>query len=193
MEALEEIFEVVFRKFWWPQYMSWFGPLALDGTLGIVTDATFGTSVKDVTDIKAVIPEGREKGLPYLPDQRNPHNISGTTVRYYEALDAANTYFDTRRLQFWPKAATGNVYIHARKFPTIVTTTRNYLNDNLLIFGASWLMLEQEDINPNASALQERMFNETFADIMKHHSDIPVENAITGYGTDRYLSEWFTA
>jgi hypothetical protein len=192
LEALEEIFEVIFRKFWWPQYMSWFGPLTLDGTLGIVTDTTFGGSVRDIRDVKTIIPANADRGIPYLPDSRNPFNITGTTPRYYEELDAANAYRATRLLQFWPKTATGNVYIQARKFPTIVGTTLSYLDNNLMIFGASWLILEQEDINPNAAALQERMFNETFADLMKHHSDIPIENSITGYSSQRYLSEWFT-
>ena len=190
-EALEEIFTTLFRKYWWPQYLAWFGPLTLDGTLGIMTDNTFGSSVKDIRDVKTIIPSGQEKGIPYLPDSRNPFNISGTTVRYYEALDAANANQSTRIIQFWPKTAIGTVYIQARKIPTIVDTTLCYLDNNLMIFGASWLILEQEDINPNAAALQERMFNETFADIMKHFSDQPLENPVVGYQTERYLSEWF--
>jgi hypothetical protein len=191
-EALEEIFEVVFRKYWWPQYMAWFGPYTLDGTIGIITDNTFGQSVKDIRDVKTIIPLNAERGIPQLPDNRNPFNITGTTVRYYEALDAANANAASRLIQFWPKSSTGQVYINARKFPTLVDSTHSFLDNNLMIFGASWLILEQEDINPNAAALQERMFNETFADIMKHYSEQPIENPIVGYSTERYLSEWFT-
>ena len=190
MEALTQVFDVVFRKFWWPQYMRWF-ELTLDGTLGIVTDNSFGTSVVDIRDIKAVIPEDNEKGIPQLPDQANPFNLSGTTPLYYESLDTASSYYATRLLQFWPKTATGGVKIHARLKPTVVDSLVNYLDDNLIVFGATWVILEAEDINPNAAKLAQRMFNESFVDIMKQFADQPIENPVTGYPSSRYLSEWW--
>ncbi|MCI0557534.1 MAG: hypothetical protein MN733_03485 [Nitrososphaera sp.] len=185
-EAIIQTFELVFRKYWWPQYCKWF-QRTLDGTLGIVTASL--SEIKDFRDIRVVIPDGEEKGIPQLPWGKNPFNLTGTKPRYYEALDSSNANF-TRRLQFWPKTATGDVFIYARLLPTIIAETELYLDDKLLINGAAWIILEDEDINPNAAQLRKDLFEENFAAIMKELGQQPIENPNRD-SSQRYLSEWW--
>ena len=190
--ALKHIFKNLHQKIWWPQYMQWF-TLALDGTLGITTDATFGADgyVQHPKDIRVIIPDGRNKSIPLLPKGANPFNLSGTTPKYWESLPASSEYYASRRFQIWPKTSTGNVIVHARVRPAVITSsTQNELDDNLLIFGAAWMILEQEDINPNSAALAERMFTETYADIMKTLSNQPIENPVKGAAVENYLADW---
>ena len=183
--ALDQIFTIAFRKAWWPQYTKWF-ELTLDGTLGIVT--TNISQIKDIRDVRCIIPSGQERALPILPPFTNPFNITGSKPRYFEALDSTHASFANRLIQFWPKTATGGVKIHARAMPTIVNATTLYLDDIMLVNGAAWLILDDEDINPNAAANRERLFNEVFANIMKAYSDLPIENTQGDFGS--YLSGW---
>lgn len=184
--ALNHIFEFAFRKVWWPQYMTWYEK-ALDGTLGVLT-TDFSPAVVDIRDIRAIIPENEEKSLPRLPPFKNPFNTTGTTVRYWEGLNNTSQFFDGRLLQFWPKTATGNIKIHARNMPTVTNSTTLYIDEKLLVNGTAWTILEDEDINPNAAALRERLFNEAFADIIKQYGEHPEE---TGYiASADYRTQW---
>jgi hypothetical protein len=185
--ALTQIFGMCFRKYWWPQYMTW-SQRTLDGTLGILTANI--SDIRELRDIRTIIPDGREKGIPQLPFGRNPFNLTGTTPLYYESLDSTHASFATRLLQFWPKSATGDVFIHARLFPTIINSTELYLDQKMLINGSAWIILEDEDINPNAAQLRKDLFEENFAAIMKEYSEQPIENS--GVNTnERFMSEWF--
>lgn len=184
--ALDHIFEVAFRKFWWPQYMRWI-EATLDGTLGIVTtDLT--AILKDIRDLRCIIPADQERALPLLPLFSNPFNMTGTKPRFFEALGVNDANFVSRTFRVWPMTAEGDVKLHVRTFPTIIDTTTLYLDDKLLTNGASWLILDAEDVNPNAAHNCERMFNEIFANIMKSYSELPLENTVGNYGS--YLTDW---
>lgn len=184
--ALEQTFEMCFRKYWWPQYTKWL-QRTLDGTLGILT--TNISEIKDLRDIRVIIPDGQERGITQLPHGRNPFNITGTKPVYYESLDSTHGSFATRRLQFWPKTATGDVFIHARLMPTVIDSTELFLDQKMLINGSAWIILEDEDINPNAAQLRKDLFEENFSAIMKEYSDQPIENA--SISTDRrFIEEW---
>lgn len=186
---VKSIFELAFRKLWWPQYMQWF-EVALDGTLGVVTGDL--TTIRRVEDIRAIFPERSDKPLPMMPKGRNPFNLSGTTVRFWESILAGSTSpnYTTKKVQFWPKAATGNLKIHARIFPTIVDATILYIDNDALVNGAAWSILEAEDINPNAAATCRELFEEHFVTIKKAWADQPIENPQAYPGNATYMSDW---
>lgn len=184
--ALRQIFELCFRKTWWPQYCKWFQK-ALDGTLGIVTTDFEG--VVDFRDIRVIMREKDEQPIPQLPKERNPFNITGTKVVYYEPLDVLNNVYDKRILQFWPKTATGNLIIHARLFPTIVGGTKLYLDEGMLVNGAAWIILDDEGINPDAAQMRKDLFEEFWNAYKQSEADQPIENWNAPRDT-RYQTEW---
>lgn len=186
-EALRQIFDLAFRKSWWDQYCFWY-EVALDGTLGLISTDSL-TSVKDFRDVKAIIPENQDRALPRLPYGVNPFNLTGSTVMYYEPLINSHPSFAGRMFQFWPKTAVGNLKIRARILPTLVDETIMYLDTNMLVNGAAWMILEDEDINPNAAQLRKTLFNEFFESIQKNEADQPIEN-INSSGDRRFLTEW---
>jgi len=186
-KALRMLFNLVFRKAWWPQYMRW-DNLILDGTLGVVTTNELA-AVKDFRDFRTIMPEGQNKPIPRLPYGKNPYEISGTKPLYFESLPITDSLYTNRKLQFWPKAATGNVVIHSRLEPTIVDTTTLYIDEDILVNGAAWVILEDEDINPNAAQLKKDMFEEFYTNAIKSLSDMPIENPGVGISSD-YLTEW---
>lgn len=182
---LEQIFGIAFRKHWWPQYMVWY-ERTLDGTLGLVTSNI--NTILDIRDIRVIIPAGQEKAIPQLPPFKNPFNITGTRPRYFESLPVTNASFANKLVQIWPKTATGDIKIHARLYPTITADTVLYLDDKLLVNGAAWLILDDEDINPNAATNRERLFNEIFANIMKDYGELPIE--YSACPNDSYMTNW---
>lgn len=190
-DALKQAYLNLFRKMWWPEYMKWF-TLTLSGANGIHTDATFSSdgNVQKSEDIRSITISGQNRPLPKLPYNTNPYNITGTRPVYWEAIEKTDANAG-RLFRVWPLAATGTLYVNARVRPaTIDSTVNNYMDDNLLVFGAAWLILEQEDINANAAALAERMFTETFADINKAISKQQQDNPHRGSQNQAYLSDW---
>jgi hypothetical protein len=186
-KALRMLFSLVFRKAWWPQYCRW-NELTLDGTLGVVTTNELA-DVKDFRDFRVIIPAGQNKPIPKLPYGKNPFEISGTKPLYFESLPVTDSLYTNRKLQFWPKTAIGGVVTHARLDPTIVNGTTLYIDENILINGAAWVILEDEDINPNAAQLKKELFEEFYTAAIKSLSDMPMENPSGGISSD-YLSEW---
>lgn len=191
LEALKQMYFNLFRKRWWPQYMKWY-TLTLSGSNGIHTSTAFGDDggVQKFEDIKIIIPDGCRRGLPRLPNDRNPYDLTGTTPIYHEAIEATDANV-ARRFRVWPLASTGTLYVQARIRPAMIDVdTESYFDDNLMVYGAGWLILEQEDINANAAATAERMYTETYADVVKAEAELPLENPYSGVRETNYLSDW---
>jgi hypothetical protein len=186
--ALRQIFDIVFRKTWWPQYCKWY-QMTLDGSLGIFTSDL--TGIKDFRDIRVIMNEKGEHPIPQLPKGKNPFNITGDRVAYYEPLDFSNAGYATRLVQFWPKTAKGNIVVHGRLYPTIVGATELFLDQNMLINGAAWIILDDEGINPEAAQLRKDLFEESWNAYLQAEGDQPIENWHSpGGGDTRYYSEW---
>lgn len=187
--ALNQIFELVFRKVWWPQYMQMY-QLTLDGTLGVVTTNEL-FAVKEFRDFRSITIAGQNRPLTILPQNFNPYTLTGTKPVYFSSLNVTDTNYLNRKLQIWPKTATGDLVINARLFPTISeATTILYIDDNILVNGAAWMILEDEDINLNAAQNRKELFDEFFSAAVKALADHPMENPYGAVPNSDYVSEW---
>lgn len=148
--AVQSTFISVFDAVWWPDYMDWF-ERTLDGTLGVVT-SNLGPTVKRFMDTQAVYRENEDVPLPILPTNINPFNLSGSHVEYIEQRKSSNVPDTNKIIQFWPKTATGNVKIRARMKPAEFTGTETvYLDDELIVLGACWDQIEDDETSPGAA------------------------------------------
>lgn len=189
-DKVRQAVRFVMRKYWWDNYMQWF-QFSLDGMNGIITDSTGLTNVKDILDVRAVFIDGGNVRVTRIPEGKNPFTITGTKVIYYDSLPVTDPNYAARKLQFWPKTATDNIVIHARLVPTIQNNTVLHLNEDLLTYGAAWLILEDEDLNASAAAKNKTMFDQTFQDLMLAYGDQPIANPY-GQRTQDHLTEWST-
>src|SRR3954469_20758725 len=57
------------EEMWWPDYMAWIGPIALDGTTGSLTADLVGplATIKEYRDLAAVFPSSSNRKLRELP------------------------------------------------------------------------------------------------------------------------------
>jgi hypothetical protein len=188
---LQQVFNFVFKETWWEDYMQWF-ERTLDGSQGVVT-----TKLDDIAewdDIRRVFHEDSDVPLRVLPSNINPFRIGGsaqagsTTPRYY-----SRHADDDRLVQFWPKNATGKVYIHARVHPGDFTLDSDVkMDSNLLVNGAAYQYAEDDGTNPGAIQKFQNLFesrlrqlrrerNKTAVELDPHSGTIPLD-----WGTARY-------
>src|SRR5258706_8510373 len=112
-------FNLLFLKREWEQYCTWV-TVTLDGVLGIPSTDAFDPAsvyVKDFTDFLRVSRSGERSALPILSGNLNPSTILGNKVTHWTSLRPGTTYYNKRRLQFYPILAVGDVNIRARVYP----------------------------------------------------------------------------
>ena len=185
-DAAVRAFRMVVKKYAWHQYMEW-SEHDLDGVLGIVDADAFDT-VRDFEDFLNVYREDETKPLPILPRSTNPFRLSGSTVQYWTALPATDANYATRRLQFWPKEATGTIQVQARVYPaTIDWDTELEIDKDILVHGTAFQKLLGDDLNPAAAEAQRLLMEMRFDDVTAALARRPI--AITG--TNAIPNDWF--
>lgn len=182
-------FNLVVKKYEWQQYTEW-SEHTLDGALGIVDAAAF-TTVRDFEDFLHVKREDEEDDLPILPRNINPYKLSGSTVLYWTALPVTDENYAARRLQFWPKEATGIVQVQARVYPEspLDWATVFYLDKDMLAYGTAFMTLIGDDLNPGAAEANRLLMEMRFNDITTGLARRPIGVSHTGnIPTDWYQS-----
>lgn len=177
---LQEKFNFVFSELWWPAYMDYF-TRSLDGTSGIVT-ATL-SDIKRYEDIRYVWRDGYARPLPGVPPHMNPLILTGTTPKFVSRKRGDNE----RWLQFWPKTATGTVYITARVKPDEFTINDEMeMDSDLLVNGAAWDYATSDGTNPADIAKFQTMFETRLAQLKRENSKAIVMDERIG----EYPLEW---
>jgi hypothetical protein len=182
-------FNLLFKKYYWPNYMEWFR-VQLDGTLGIVPADTFD-HVRDIEDIQAVFRDGETKPLPTIPRSVNPYSLTdaGTRALYWSFLPVTSQYYENRLLQFWPKTATDYVNVHARVYPRENGVAWDWsdeihLDHDMMVCGTAWHTLASDDINPGAQDAQRNLMEMRYKDILAAFANQPIAmHAGTGIPT----------
>ncbi len=152
----------------------------LDGTLGIVTDESL-TGIMDFYDVHKVYDGNYYKSIPTMPPSINPFKLVSDRPLYYGSLHPSDTNFVTRRLQFWPKNATVDalgITTLSRQYTVPGDSDIIYMDQDLIVEGATWMMLTDEDINPEATSKYEQMFNQRFKDVVQAYSELPIETPL---------------
>lgn len=193
--AVQATFTFLMNKNWWEDYTVW-KQHELDGELGIITDDAFGGSaeleaLENFNDIRIVMRGDSTEAIPVIGTGFNPFSLEGTEPRYIESLHHKDSNYLNRRIQFWPKTATGTVVTHAMYYSVPSGEQSIYLDRSLITDGAAWMILEQEDVNPNAAGMHKSLFDNRYRDIINRMAGKPLETPYSrGQIDPRY--DWWT-
>lgn len=173
MENVISAFNLIFKKFHWPQYCTWIR-FQLDGTNGFAPSGTFA-NVLDFEDFIAMHADASSVKIPRLPKFRNPFAITGTQLQFWDSLHVTNTNFATRKLIFYPITSTDYVNAYVRLYPITTAwdwTDTMYFDVDMLAYGAAYMALVGDDLNANAAetnkALMELRYRDIIAGISSH-------------------------
>ncbi len=170
-EMIQHIFDVLFVRAWWEQFMHW-QTLTLDGTTGVVTtDIEAQTNpVVRFADIRIIFPGTSDRELGRFTATRNPTNITGTLPRFIEP-------FGTRIFRVVPVTATGEVTIHYKSKPTnFVSADEIDFDEQVLVLGATYDYLEDDGTNPGATEKFLNLFNSRVKALLAERHNIPIDS-----------------
>lgn len=175
-EAIGQTLRMLMRKYPWQEYQDW-SRHELDGTLGIVNADAFST-VMNFHDFTGMFIDGRKAPLPHLPHNLNPYTLgTGTTPLCWSSLAVTDTNFLTRRLQVWPKTATGFINVSAKVYPSadeLNDDTILYLDRDMLTHGVAWMLLEDEGTNQAAATKHQLLFDVAYKDVTAALAMVPL-------------------
>jgi hypothetical protein len=190
-------FNLLFKKYNWPQYAAWLR-LELDGTTGVIkTDSLDG--VRDFEDFISVHPDGKSNPLPIMPNSFNPYQStmsSGTDPVFWTMLHATNARFRKRKLQIYPTTTTGFINVHAMLYPIAdsskdwLDTSAMELDRDMLAYGTAFMTLSADDLNPQGASVAQNLMEMRYRDIMNKLAShrIPANQSGT-----RIPNQWMVA
>lgn len=188
-----QVFNIIHKRIPWDQYTEW-SEHTLDGTLGIVNADAF-SYVADVEDFIAIHREDEPEPIPRFLSTHNPYRIaaSGGKAQFWQSLPVTNANFATRRLQFWPKNATGVVQVKTRIYPIERGAVWDWsdtmhFDRDMLAFGTAWLILANDGTNPAAATTNQHLMDMRFADIRNQIAAQP----LSVRGTSGIPMDWYT-
>ncbi len=189
-------FNMIFKKYYWPQYTDWV-TIAVDGTTGVPT-TDWGYFVRDIEDILLIYKNKTEHRIPMLPNLRNPvAMVSGGSIQYWKALPSTHTNFMKRRFRFYPPTATGSLDVLAKFYPCNNDAVLNFddsvdIDHDMLVAGTAFMTLSADDLNPGAADAQRNMMEQRYKDIMGSLANEPIR--VSGSGsTSGIPDQWFVS
>lgn len=184
-------FDLLFKKYPWPNYVDWFR-IELDGTIGIPTTDAFG-QVRDFEDFLGVYRDGESAPLSTLPTNLNRYTITGTRVQYWTSLPATHANYAARKIRVYPEASEGFLNVGAKVYPlTLVQEGFDwqdvlYIDKQLLEYAGAYMTLVGNDLNPNAASTVKQFMEGRYADIIAALSNHPISIR----GRRGVPDEWF--
>jgi hypothetical protein len=128
------------EEMWWPDYMCYIGPIAVDGTTGSLTADLVGpfAIITEYRDIAAVYREGSNRKLRELPQSINPMRLTSGLSSFYIAPDYM---VPARPFKVYPPDSSTGVVVWARQRPRLPLTLsdRVYIDHLLLQYDACWM------------------------------------------------------
>lgn len=128
------------EEMWWPDYMTFIGPIALDGTTGALTQDLVGplAVITEYRDIAAVYREGSNRKLRELSQSINPLRLTSGLSSFYIAPDYT---VPARPFKVYPPDSTMGVVVWARQRPRLPLDIgdRVYIDNVLLQYDACWM------------------------------------------------------
>jgi len=144
LQYVQDAFLLEIEDQWWPEYMQYFGPIALDGVTGIIVSDLVGpiSPITLYSDIARVWPEGSSQRLAQLPPSVNPTVfVGGTGSTPRGAYMSADYTTPNRPFRVWPMNSTGNVVVWARQRHPMPLGIDDllYMDQLLLQYDAAWM------------------------------------------------------
>ena len=144
LQHIQDAFLLEFEEMWWPDYMTYIGPVPLDGATGSLTMDLIGPlgTITEYRDIAAVFPENSNRKLRELPQSINPiaMNLNNTFAlrAWYLAPDYTTP---ARPFKVYPQNSSIGVVVWARQRPKLplTYTDKLYLDQLLLQYDATWM------------------------------------------------------
>lgn len=128
------------EEMWWPDYMTYLGPIPLDGTTGALTMDLVGplATITEYRDIAAVFHGSSNRKLRELPQSINPMLLRDGLGSYYIAPDYA---VPARPFKVYPSNSTVAVVVWARQRPKLplAMSDKVYIDQLLLQLDACWM------------------------------------------------------
>lgn len=151
LDIIQEKFDMLFDRLWWPAYTVEGEAMTLDGTLGVVT-ADLTSKIKRYEDLRYVFYEKDEHPLPGRPSNVNPNEIRLRCI----GPTATNKIF-----RVYPATLTGTVRVTYRTKPdTFGLDSEILLDATLLKLYACADYLEDDGTNPTAVEKFNNLANE---------------------------------
>lgn len=179
MNYLQDAFNSLFLKVWWPQFCDW-EQVTLDGATGR-PDAP-PTVLSRFVDLRTAMPANSSKKLKLPPGDQNPYNFTGTTPMFIEGVAGDRVF------RVWPFTATGDIVIHGRLHPgTYGLDDVVPMDDTLLTMLAAWKYSSSDGNNPMETERMLQEFN-THLNLILHNlqnQGIPLDHRFDGA-----LTEW---
>lgn len=170
---IQQGFDFVFEDTWLQNYMVW-ETVTLDGTTG--RPSSNFSSIKRVEDIRAIFRSSSsiytDRPLPNVPEDINPNNLTGTTVRYWEGYNEASP---AKLIQCWPITATDTLNVRGRAHPGFFADTDAIKVDyHLLVAYAAWAYITDDESAPDSAAKFLNQFETRLAQYKKRIARRPI-------------------
>lgn len=151
--ALQYRFDMLFDSYWWPQFFVQQEEYALDGVSGMIV-GDVSLRIRRFTDIHSVYNENSNSPLPRAPNNVRIRDISSPCVQSVPLLDKV--------FRILPMISTGTVAVTYRKRPALFEADADTVNmdEQLMICGAAFDLLEDDATNPGAADKFRMMYDE---------------------------------
>jgi len=174
--AVQHKFDLIFREYWIPEYTTWQEEFTLDGVSGIVT-ADLSTRIKDFRDIHSVFHENSYNPMPMAPTRVRDKDISYPSLRQL----GTNT---AKWFKVLPVTTTGKVLVSYRTKPDDFQEDGDeiHMDQQLLLLGSCWDVLEDDGTNPGASDKFRVLFQDALAQFNRQQHNIPLDTMMSSRG-----------
>lgn len=176
---IQHKFDVLFDKYWWPQFTH-VGTYTLDGTTGIIT-GDISTDIKRWKDLRFVYPGTSDISLPRMPTRGNPANVKRKSIGPYND--------PTKLFRVWPLNTTGDVTVVGRTYPDKFENDDDIvdLDEHLIILGTAYDYLNGIGTNPAEEEKLLAMFN---ARLIQEVGTIDHFEESTDAATENVVNSW---
>ncbi len=139
LQHVQDALLLEIEEMWWPDYMTYIGPIALDGTTGTLTAALVGplATITEYGDVAAVWPSTSNRKLRELPQSVNPFTLTSGNL-WYLAPDYTTV---GKPFKVYPPDSSGSVIVWARQRPVLPLGMDDtlYIDQLLLQLDACWM------------------------------------------------------
>ncbi len=140
LQHVQDALLLELEEMWWPDYMTYIGPIPLDGVTGGLTQDLVGplATITEYRDIAAVFPENSNRKLREFPQSLNPMMLTSGIRSFYMMPDYTTP---ARPFRVFPTSSTIGVVVWARQRPKtpLAMNDKLYIDQLLLQYDATWM------------------------------------------------------